>query len=188
MSKRSGWMIIALLFIVVLTACGKDDEASFQIFMTDDQGDIAVIEDELQSKLQEKFGDRVSVEVISSPIYNQQKLLLEYVSRSNDIIIMPENDMKTYGRDGSHLALEDTFDQDKYSRGYFEGGTYEVDESGKLSKEMEIGDHLFGLSLDEMSLFQELKYPASNLFATIPVSTSDEALAKEVLKFMAESK
>lgn len=155
--------------------------------MTDDQGSIAGIEDELQSKLQEKFGDRVTIEVISSPIYNQQKLLLEYVGRANDLMIMPENDMKSYGREGSHIAIEDALDPKTYSRGYFEGGTYEIDENGEMSKDMVTGDHLFGIPLDEMTIFKELNYPAKNLFATIPVSTSDIALAKEVLKFMTES-
>ncbi|WP_454190261.1 hypothetical protein [Paenibacillus sp. Marseille-Q7038] len=187
MSKRSGWAIVVLLFIVILTACGKEDDTAFRIFMTDDQGSIAGIEDELQSKLQEKFGDRITIEVISSPIYNQQKLLLEYVGRSNDLMIMPENDMKSYGREGSHIAIEDALNPETYSRGYFEGGTYEIDENGEISKDMVTGDHLFGIPLDEMTIFKELNYPAKNLFATIPVSTSDIALAKEVLKFMTES-
>ncbi|WP_211746733.1 hypothetical protein [Paenibacillus sp. Marseille-Q4541] len=188
MSRRSSYTIIVLLLMVILTACGKDEEATFQIFMTDDQGNIADIEAVLESKLQAKFGDKVTVKVTTSPIYNQQKLLLEYVGRSNDIIIMPENDMKSFGSQGSHIALEDTFDQQKYSRGFFEGGTYSVDENGKMSQDMIMGDHLFGIPVEEMALFKELNYPAQNLFATIPVSASNEALAKEVLKYMVELK
>lgn len=188
MSKRSGWTMVALLFMVILTACGKEEDTAFQIFMTDDQGSIAGIEEELESKLQEKFGERITIKVISSPIYNLQKLLLEYVGRTNDMMIMPENDMISFGRAGSHTALEDTLDPETYSRGFFEGGTYEIDENGDMAKDMVTGDHLFGIPLDEMAIFKELNYPAHNLFATIPVSTSDAALAKEVLKFMTESK
>ncbi|WIV20468.1 hypothetical protein QPK24_07205 [Paenibacillus polygoni] len=186
MANRSRWALVALLFMVLLTACGKEEDTAFRIFMTDDQGSIASIEEELQSKLQEKYGDRIKIEVISSPIYNQQKLLLEYVGKANDLMIMPENDMKAYGSQGSHIELEDTFNPETYSRGFFKGGTYEIDENGDMSKDMVMGDHLFGIPLDEMKIFQELNYPAKNLFATIPVSTSDIALAKEVLKFMTE--
>lgn len=180
--------MVALLFMLILTACGKEEDTVFQIFMTDDQGSIAGIEEQLETKLQDKFGDRITIEVISSPIYNQQKLLLEYVGKENDLMIMPENDMITYGREGSHIALEDTFNPETYQRGFFEGGTYEIDENGDMSKDMVTGDHLFGIPIDEMSIFKELNYPAKNLFATIPVSTSDEALAKEILKYMTEMK
>lgn len=180
--------MVALLFMLILTACGKEEDTAFQIFMTDDQGSIAGIEEQLETKLQDKFGDRITIEVISSPIYNQQKLLLEYVGKANDLMIMPENDMITYGREGSHIALEDTLNPETYQRGFFEGGTYEIDENGDMSKDMVMGDHLFGIPLDEMSIFKELNYPAKNLFATIPVSTSDEALAKEILKYMTEMK
>ncbi|WDI03815.1 hypothetical protein PUW25_07635 [Paenibacillus urinalis] len=183
---RGRWSMAAIMALCVgmLSGCGGVDK--FSIFMIDNQGNMSVIAEELETKLQEKLGEATEIEISASPMYSKDKLLVEYAARDHDLIILPEEDMKMYGRDGSNIPLENDFDQEKFSRGVFEGETYTRDENGDLSSDPVVGEHLFGIPLEEMSMFIDLQYAAKNLFATIPISTQDEQMSIEVLKALTE--
>lgn len=46
--------------------------------------------------------------------------------------------------------------------------------------------HLYGIPLEDMKMFKDVEYAASNLFATIPVSSSNVEESKKVLKALTE--
>ncbi|MCM3783308.1 hypothetical protein M3231_10010 [Neobacillus mesonae] len=187
MPRRGKWTLTAVLVfcIGILSGCGGDKD-EFSIFMIDNQGNMSNIAEDLELKLQEKIGESPKIKISASAMYSKQKILVEYAARDHDLIILPEEDMKMYGQDGSNIPLENTFDKEKYSRGVFEGGTYTQDENGDLSGDMVIGEHLFGIPLEDMSMFIDLQYAAKNLFATIPISTQDEQMSLEILKALTE--
>ncbi|MNI92939.1 hypothetical protein D3C73_1508070 [compost metagenome] len=94
--------------------------------------------------------------------------------------------MKQYGNNGSNVSLDDTFDQEKYERGVFEGGVFVEDGTGDDGSDIKKETHLYGIPLEDMKMFQEVQYAAKNLFATIPVSASNIEESKKVLKALTE--
>ncbi|MEI0735672.1 hypothetical protein VQ056_01665 [Paenibacillus sp. JTLBN-2024] len=57
--------------------------------------------------------------MIASPLYNPEKLMVEYAAGGHDIMILPEEDMKNYGKMGGHVVLDDHFDPKTYPEGVF---------------------------------------------------------------------
>lgn len=67
-----------MLTLVLLAGCGGRDKDSFSIFIMD-KGDASVIREELAQKLKDKLGEQApTIEISVSPLYNQQKLVVEY--------------------------------------------------------------------------------------------------------------
>lgn len=177
--KVIGRLIVILSAIIMLTACGQD-KADVSIFITDDKSDPSQISEKIQQKLQEKLGEELTVQVVAASMFNPQKLLVEYAARENDIIILPENEMKSYGKEGAHIALDSYFDPETYPKGVFEGGVMDADNNVKLEK------HLYGIPVSQMKIFQDLKYTSVGLYATIVASTDSEENAAKVLKALTE--
>jgi ABC-type glycerol-3-phosphate transport system substrate-binding protein len=166
--------------IMILSGCGKDNE-EVSIFITDDFLDPTEIREPLQQILQEKLGEELKVKVSTSPIYNEQKILVEYAAREHEIFILPEDVMKLYARDGTHIVLDEEFDPEKYPTGVFEAGVINKD-----TDEVGMETHLFAIPISEMKIFQDLNYTREGLFATIPVSTDSMEDSIKLLKAMIE--
>ncbi|MGF7046674.1 ABC-type glycerol-3-phosphate transport system substrate-binding protein [Paenibacillus sp. DS2015] len=177
--KAIGRLMIVLSAIIMLTACGSD-KADVSVFITDDKFDPSQISEELNQILQEKMGEELKVKVTATPIFNLQKLMIEYATHDHDIIILPENEMKVYGRDGANIVLDSYFDPETYSDGVFEGGVLDDDNNVKTEK------HLYGIPVSQMKAFQDLEYTSVGLYATIAVSSDSEENAVKVLKAMIE--
>ncbi|WKL00738.1 hypothetical protein Q0F98_27780 [Paenibacillus amylolyticus] len=78
------WGLTAIISIVFLLAgCGGKD--GFSIFIIDNQGNPSVISEQLQANLQQKLGEEPKVEVITSAMYDVQKIMVEYM-RLEDMI------------------------------------------------------------------------------------------------------
>lgn len=184
MKKRFWGMLFIVSIVLMLSGCGGKD--GFTIFIIDNQGNPSVISEQLQTNLQQKLGEEPKVEVITSAMYDVQKILVEYAAGGHDIFILPEADMKQYGKSGSNVPLEDTFDAEKYKRGVFDGGVLVEQGEGDDGSDIKTESHLYGIPLEEMQMFKDVKYAASNLFATIPVSASNVDEAKKVLKALTE--
>ena len=179
------WGLTALVSLIFLLAgCGGKD--GFTIFIIDNQGNPSVIGEQLQANLQQKLGEEPKVEVITSAMYDVQKMMVEYAAGSHDIFILPEADMKQYGSNGSNIPLDDTFDPEKYKRGVFEGGVLVEDGQGDDGTDMKQETHLYGIPLEDMQMFKDVEYAAQNLFATIPLSAANVEESKKVLKALTE--
>lgn len=174
--------IISLIFI--LAGCGGKD--GFTVFIIDNQGNPSGISEQLQTNLQKKLGEEPKVEIITSAMYDVQKILVEYAAGSHDIFILPENDMKQYGQNGSNVPLDDTFDPKKYERGVFEGSVLVEKGKGDDGSDMKKETHLYGIPLEDMQMFKDVNYAPSNLFATIPLSAANIEESKKVLKALTE--
>lgn len=179
------WGLTAIVSIVFLLAgCGGKD--GFSIFIIDNQGNPSAISEQLQANLQQKLGEEPKVEVITSAMYDVQKIMVEYAAGGHDIFILPESDMKQYGSNGSNIPLDDTFDPKKFERGVFEGGVLVEKGEGDGGSDIKQESHLYGIPLEDMKMFKDVEYAASNLFATIPVSSSNVEESKKVLKALTE--
>ncbi|HEY2494731.1 MAG TPA: hypothetical protein VGI33_17700 [Paenibacillus sp.] len=177
--KNIGRLIVILSAIIMLTACGQG-KADVSIFITDDKGNPSLISEELQQRLQEKLGEELTVQIVAAPIFVQQKLMVEYAAGENDIFILPESEMKRYGKEGTNIALDSYFDTETYSDGVFEGGSLDDDNNIKLEK------HLYGIPVSQMKAFQDLQYTGEELYATIVPSSDSKENAVKVLKALTE--
>lgn len=183
--KRLSPWLIGMLTLVLLAGCGGRDKDSFSIFIMD-KGDASVLRDELTQKLKDKLGEQApKIEISVSPLYNQQKLVVEYAAGEHDLFLLPEEDMKLYGQNGSNLPLDDAFDKKAYPRGVFEGGVFQK-KQGEEGTDVIQETHLYGIPVEQMKMFRELKYNSKTLFATVPPRTSNKEEAIKVLKALTE--
>ncbi|KAF6564675.1 MULTISPECIES: hypothetical protein [Paenibacillus] len=184
--KRISPWIIGIIALILLAGCGGRDKDSFSIFIMD-KGDASVIRDELAQKLKDKLGEQApTIEISVSPLYNQQKLVVEYAAGEHDLFLLPEEDMKLYGQNGSNLPLDDAFDKKTYARGVFEGGVFKKKEQEEEGTDVIKETHLFGIPVEQMKMFKDLKYNSNTLFATVPPRTSNKEEAIKVLKALTE--
>ncbi|AOZ92080.1 hypothetical protein [Paenibacillus crassostreae] len=178
--KLIGKILLIGMALMVLAGCGKDN-SSVSIFITDDFLDPSEIREPLTQKLQEKLGEEFNIKVSTSPIYNEQKILIEYAAREHEIFILPEDVMKLYAMDGTHVVLDQNFDAEKYPTGVFEAGVLDSN-----TDDVAMETHLFAIPISEMKVFQDLNYTREVMYATIPVSTDSMEDSIKLLKAMIE--
>lgn len=177
--KAYGKLVVVLLAVFMLAGCGKD-KPDVSVFMIDQNSDPTQVSDQLEKTLQEKLGPDLKVEVIASPLYNPQKLMVEYAAGGHDIMILPEDDMKNYGKLGGHVALDDHFDAKKYPEGVF------ASMEEKDDKTIDKTEHLYGIPVKDLKMFKDLKYTPDKLFVTIPISSEHIDNALKAIKAMTE--
>lgn len=173
-------LLIIVISIIMLAGCGKGN-GKVSVFITDDYLDPSDIREPLEKILQEKVGEELTVEVSASPIYNEQKVMIEYAAQEHEIFILPEPIMKLYARDGTHVVLDEDFDPEKYPEGVFEAGVIDMD-----TDEVVMETHLFAIPISQMKVFQDLNYAREGLYATIPISTDSMEGSIALLKAMIE--
>lgn len=174
-------LLLSMSMVFVLTACGGDqpkDPNQVTVFIMGSEGFSQELADQVKQDLQTKLGSTMKITVNTTPIYSAEKLTLEYVDRQDDIIILPENDMKSYSINGGHMVLDKDFDSKTYARGVTMGSA-SAEDVDKQEK------HLFSIPVDQMSIFKKIKYTPDNLYATIPVF-ADYNKSLKILKAMTE--
>ncbi|OZB96353.1 hypothetical protein [Paenibacillus sp. XY044] len=179
--KVYGKLALLVVFaVVLLTGCGKGDKNALSVFMIDNQSDPSQVYEKLQDKLQEVMGPDLKVKVSASPIYNPEKLMVEYAAGGHDIIFLPEDDMKNYAKMGGHTVLDSYFDPKKYPAGVF--ASNEEKEDGTT----DTTEHLYGIPVRDMKFFKDQKYVPEKLYATIPISAKSVDNAVKALKALTE--
>lgn len=176
---------MTILSCFLLAACGGP-KADITVFIMPSQG-TAVPEQmstDLNKQLQQKMGAEKTVDLVTSPMYNIQKLIAEYAVASNGIIILPEQDLKGMAGQGGAMPLEDTFDQDTFKKGVFEAKVLVPDASGKEIEKTET--HLYALPLNEMKLFKAVGYAPDDMYAIIPYNAPDRDLSFQTMKMLTE--
>ncbi|GAB6988368.1 type 2 periplasmic-binding domain-containing protein [Paenibacillus pini] len=175
------WMKLLMVFAVVLlvAGCGQDDDKR-TVFMIDEHSDPVQAYKQIEDKMQDKLGTTLKVEVSASPMYNPQKLMVEYAAGGHSIVILPEEDMKNYAKLGGHLPLDKYFDPKKYPDGVFASNEVRDD------KTVDTTEHLYGIPVKQMKLFIDAKYTPEQLYATIPVAAPSVDDAVKMLKALTE--
>ena len=176
-------LIISLLMVGLLAGCGgqpSKDPNQVKVFIMGSEGFPQEMADQIQQKLQQKLGSSLTVTVSTTPVYSPEKMVLEYVDRMDDIIILPENDMKSYATSGGHLVLDQDFNAKTYAKGVTKGAANEEDTDPAKQKE-----HLFAIPVNQMSVFKEIGYTKGDLYATVPIFANHDK-AVQVLKAMIE--
>ncbi|WP_046215483.1 hypothetical protein [Paenibacillus wulumuqiensis] len=176
-------LAICLLLVGLLAGCGgnqQKDPNQVKVFIMGTEGFPQEMAQQIQQKIQQKLGSSLTVTVSTTPVYSPEKLVLEYVDHMDDIIILPENDMKSYAASGGHLVLDQDFDAKTYAKGVTKGAANEEDTDPAKQKE-----HLFAIPVNQMAVFKEIGYTKDDLYATIPLFANHDNAVK-VLKAMIE--
>ncbi|WP_322903272.1 hypothetical protein [Paenibacillus campi] len=176
--------ILAISMIAILAGCGSDESATdpnvVNIFIMGKDGFPQQYADAIGKNLQQKLGANMKVIVSTTPVYSAEKLVLEYVDRKDDIIILPEADMKGYALNGGHMVLDHDFDAKTYKGGVTKGAANEND-----TDQAKQTDHLFAIPVSQMSAFKAIGYKGDDLYATIPIFANHDKAVK-VLKALTE--
>ncbi|WP_411345722.1 hypothetical protein ACE3MZ_06930 [Paenibacillus sp. WLX1005] len=187
--KAKAWMrtigfALGMSLMVLLAACGGDkqdnDPNQIKVFIMGTEGFPQEYADKIKQNLQQKLGNDLTVTVSTTPVYSAEKLVLEYVDRTDDIIILPENDMKAYAVNGGHMVLDNDFSANTYKSGVTKGAANENDTEPTKQKE-----HLFAIPVSQMSSFKDIGYTRDDLYATIPIFANHEQ-AVNVLKALTD--
>lgn len=182
--KRIGIILMIVVTMGLLAGCG--DKADLTILMMPGPQQVIPTEvtDQVKAQLQQQLGSEKKIEVNASAMYSIQKLIAELAVGTNDLIVLPEDDMKNFAKNSGTTPLEDIFDKEKYKRGFVEGTVFVKDASGKEQEKKE--EHLYALPIHDMKMFKSIGFALENLFVIIPSNAPHPELAKEVLKSMAE--
>lgn len=179
---KVGIMAALLVLMALISGCGGDSKNTLTIFMiingpTPDSSVSKTIQDQLQVKL----GEATKVEFNASPMYNLQKLMVEYAAGMNDIVILSKDDMLNYGKNGANLPLDDYFKAENYPEGVFEGGVLKGEKDEIVQEK-----HLYGIPLSKLKMFQDAGFAPDNVFVTLAVSADSIDQSIVAMKAMTE--
>lgn len=186
MRLKKRWLgIITLLSIIALiTGCGGS-KADLTIFMSHEysipEEQVSALEQEINDKLNGEY----TVQIFSSPIYNAQKILLEYAAAENGLLVLPLQDVKQYAQNGGNLALDEYINPADYEEGVFEGMSMKKIDNNKFEENN--GTFLFGLPTEKLSLMQKHGLVDTQWFVTVPGTTPNVDLSIKVLNLLMES-
>jgi predicted nucleotidyltransferase len=173
-------LILAVFF--ALAACGGGPEADVSIFvMTQPAPDMTKVE-QMETVLQEKVGESPTVDLSTSPLFSLEKLVVEIAAGGHGILILNEEQMRTFAAEKSSLyPLDDTFPAADYPQGLIEVDVQ--DEKGNVTGK-ETGFYV--MPVEDAPWFQLGGYAGPPAYAFIPANAPNPELAKQVLKAMVE--
>jgi hypothetical protein len=177
--KRSTVMILlTMMALLTLSACGT--KYDLDVFIMPKNGLPDNVAGDVKQALQAKLGEDKKIQVIGSPIYNAQKMLVEFAAGEHDIIVLPKEDFQQVAFEGGAVPLDDTFDSSAYPAGVMEGTVLQEDHKEVKEK------HLFGIPLSSSKMFKDAGYisQSDEMYMIVYARTKDEPFAKQALKEM----
>jgi ABC-type glycerol-3-phosphate transport system substrate-binding protein len=180
---KSGIAAVLLVLMTVIAGCGgggTKDTVNIFMMLNGVNPDIKVVES-IESQLKDKLGEDSKVEFSTAPIYNIQKLMVEYAAAMNDIVILSKDDVMNYGKSGANMPLDEFFNPEDYPEGVFEGGIM----SGE-SKSIVQEKHLYAIPLTKLKMFKDAGFAPDDAFLTISVSADSVEQSIAAIKAMME--
>jgi hypothetical protein len=132
------------------------------------------VTDKVEQKLQAAFGDKKTIQVNASPMYNEQKLIVEIAAGGNGILVLPKETLAGMLAQGPALQLDKWFKASDYPTGVMESDLGD-------SKKPNVVKGLFAIPL-EKTIFKDAGYGEKDIFVIIPANAPDVDLSVQVLK------
>jgi ABC-type glycerol-3-phosphate transport system substrate-binding protein len=172
-----------LLFTLVLcsiglSACGGP-KADVPIFIMGESGIPTEFSQKLEESLRQHVGETPTISLNSSPIFSQEKMIVELAAGGNGIMILPEQQFQGIAQQGGGIVLDSLFDPKDYPKGVVETLVDSEKPDGPKEK------HLYGIPVSQTRLMKELGYTGKELIAFVHPRAPDLELAKQVLKVIA---
>ncbi|MCD1262017.1 hypothetical protein B5M42_024865 [Paenibacillus athensensis] len=169
--------LLALLLIGCLGGCGKPDPDVAVFVMAGPQGGLPLdISDKLQAALAAKVGEKPTVEVVVSPIFSMEKMIVEIASKHNGILIVPDEQFKILSKQAGFVSLDDVADPAAYP-----DQVLASQEPGKTDEK-----HLYGIAMADSKWFKEQGVDGTGLVAFVPENAPSIEMAKQVIARIAE--
>ncbi|WP_199615608.1 hypothetical protein [Paenibacillus alkalitolerans] len=179
---RKTWWITVLLaaaMLLPLTGCGEP-EADVSIFvMTQPAPDMEAVE-KMEAELEKQLGDK-AVDLIVSPLFSIEKLIVETAVATHGVFILNEKPVKDFATQGAFLPLDDTFSPEDYPEGVIDMTITE----GETEKTV---TGLYVIPVDQTDWFRLGGYNGETAYAYVPVNAPNPELAKKALKAIVDWK
>ncbi|MCP1311162.1 hypothetical protein [Paenibacillus tyrfis] len=172
-TMRRRWLL-GLLLIFVLAGCGGP-KADVTVFLMGKSGVPTEIGEKLQASLQSKIGQTPTVQIVTSPLFSLEKMMVEIAAGGHGVLIIPAEQFKGMAQQGGYVSLDDVAKPEDFAE-----GVIEIPVGGKKEK------HLYGIPMEKSLWFKELQLNGKDLFAFIPENAPDPEKAKQVLKIIAQ--
>ncbi|WNQ10236.1 hypothetical protein MJA45_21820 [Paenibacillus aurantius] len=170
--------LLSLVVLVVLAGCGGGPKKDVSIFILPSTGLPQNITEKMETDLQAKVGESPTVAVHSSPIYNDEKLLVEIAAGDHSLVILPKKNFEAFARQGSFVSLDDLFKPEDYPSGVVEAPVGD-EKNPKMEK------HLYGIPLGESKWLKDSGYKGEELYAFVHPRAPQMDKAKQVLQVLA---
>ncbi|AEI45317.1 hypothetical protein [Paenibacillus mucilaginosus] len=170
---RRKWLL-ALLLVVILAGCGGGPKADVTVFMMSSKGIPSEASEKLQASLQAKLGTAPTVQVLATPVFSMEKMIVEIAAGDHGIHVLPGDQLESLKNQQAFIPLDDVAKPED-----FPNGVLEIEENGKKEK------HLYVIPMEESAWFKELNLNGKDLYAFIPVNAPDKEKAKQVMKQIA---
>jgi ABC-type glycerol-3-phosphate transport system substrate-binding protein len=171
-------LTLIALFSLVLIGCGgpKPDVA---IFMMGKNGTPSDFSQKLEQSLKKKLGETPTISLNASPMFSQEKLIVELAAGDNGIMIVTSDTFQMIAQQGGVVNLDDVLNPVDYPSGVVEVPTDTSKPTGSKEK------HLYGIPISKTSWMQDQGYQGEELFAFIHPRAPHPEQAKQVLKAIA---
>ncbi|MDB5055368.1 MAG: hypothetical protein JWM44_3418 [Bacilli bacterium] len=176
--KRCLICIIVVCLLTIVGCGGPKPDVS--IFMMVNGGLQSGSYDKFQQALQTKVGEKPTVHVDVSPIFFQQKLIVELAVREYAIMILPKDSFQMVTLQGGAVSLDDTLKASEYPLGVVEAPKDYTKPDGPKEK------HLYGIPISQTHWLKDMNYLGDELYAFVMINASNADQAKQVLKVLAE--
>jgi len=166
-----------LVLCMVLSGCGSKTDLTVFIMPKEYMPDGVTAK--VEEKLTAKFGEEKKIAVNASPMYNEQKLIVEIAAGGNGVLILPKDTLMNMINQGPAVQLDKWFDASAYPEGVFESDLGD-------SKNPNVVKGLFAIPV-EKTIFKDAGYNEPNMLMIIPANAPDEELSVAVMKELVKS-
>lgn len=176
MKRKASALLFVLLaaMAVTLSGCGGGPKADVSVFMMNKEGMPQEAADMLKTGLAGKIGAAPTVDLVASPLFSLEKMMVELAAGGHDVFVLPAEQFTALAKQGGLVPLENLVNKDDYK-----SGIVESNDQGKIET------HLYGLPLDDAKWFKDAGFAIKGLVAFIPSNTKHLDNAKTVIQKMA---
>ncbi|WP_135554821.1 hypothetical protein [Paenibacillus cymbidii] len=177
MNKRWVCATVLVLLLAVLAGCGGS-KTDVPIFIMPNSGMAPETARQLEQSLQGLIGEKPTVSVQASPLFNLQKLMVEIAAGDNGIVIVPRGQFVNFALQGSLVVLDDVFDPALYPDGVI------TPEPDPKKPDVKPGMHLYGVPVTDAKWLKDAGYQGEVLYALVLPRAPQVDAAKQVLSSM----
>jgi ABC-type glycerol-3-phosphate transport system substrate-binding protein len=173
------WMLMLLLCSIALSGCGGP-KSDVPIFMMGESGIPSDVTQKLEASLKLKLGESPTISINGSPIFSQEKMIVELAAGDNGIMILSEEQFQGVAQQGGVVNLDSLFDPKDYPKGIAETLVDYNNPEGAKEK------HLYGIPISQTKWMKDIGYNGKEMIAFIHPRAPNLEAAKQVLKVIAE--
>jgi hypothetical protein len=176
--KRCLTCIIVVCLLTIVGCGGPKPDVS--IFMMVNGGLQSGSYDKFQQVLQTQVGEKPTLLVDVSPLFFQQKLIVNLAAGGYAIMILPKDSFQMVTLQGGAVSLDDTFKASEYPLGVVEAPLDYTKPDGPKEK------HLYGIPISKTHWMKDMNYLGEEMYAFVMLNAANVDQAKQVLKVLAE--